>query len=58
MQAYEKLQQVSSDTLNKTFMNEMRNLRESIGIMNEKHRNEMEELRAIMEGDSLTSEHL
>ena len=50
VQAYEKLQQVSSNTLNKTFLNEMHDLRETIKTLNVKHRNEMNELRAIMEG--------
>ena len=50
VQAYEKLQQVSSNTLNKTFLNEMHDLRETIETLNVKHRNEMNELRAIMEG--------
>ena len=50
VQAYEKLQQVSSNTLNKTFLNEMHDLLETIETLNVKHRNEMNELRAIMEG--------
>ena len=56
VQAYEKLQKVSSDTLSKTFLSEIRSLRDSIETLNVKHHDEMNELRTLMEGGELSSE--
>ena len=56
VQAYEKLQKVSSDTLSKTFLSEIRSLRDSIETLNVKHRDEMNELRTLMEGGELSTE--
>ena len=56
VQAFEKLQKVSSDNFNKTFLSEMRGLKESIEALNIKHRDEMNDIRSIIEGETLSTE--